>query len=130
MLKQAKVTPNLRHYHRVPVALEALLETRCGDAVMCRVCNLSRAGFMVECSPEMLQQLLPNREPVAPHQPVPVYSSLALPDGDLNVDCHVIYVRRVSSQCFNLGAEFRDFQGDDAQRLENYVLQQMTDPGS
>lgn len=128
MQNQSKVSPNLRHYHRVPVTLEVLMQTDSGVAVLCQVANLSRAGLMIACTPQMLHQLLPNRESVAPHQPVPVRASLALPDGDLNVDCNVVYVRRVSHDCFNLGAEFKAFEGDDEQRLQAFVLKQMTPP--
>jgi len=134
MDKQSKVSPSLRHYHRISVSLSALLETESGDQVRCDIANLSRAGMMALCTAEMIACLLPNQEPVAPHLAVPLEVSLDLP-GDkgqphqtINAQCDIIYSRRASRDCFHLGMSFMQFHGDDGLILEDFVTRNMGPP--
>ncbi|TVP55119.1 MAG: PilZ domain-containing protein [Halomonadaceae bacterium] len=128
MENRSKVSPNLRHHHRVPVTLEALLETQLGAQVTCTVENLSRAGLMVRCPPQTVQQLLPNREPVSPHQAVPVKLWLEIGSSLLAADGDVIYVRRASCDRFHVGISFSRFEDDSEERLKAYVMALMAKP--
>ena len=120
--------PNLRHYHRIAVELDATVITGDGTEVPCQVNNLSRDGVMVPCSPETLDLILPNREPVAPHVAVPVALDLRLPDAPespIHCQCNIIYTRRVSRDCFTVGMSFTTFAEDGRQRLDDYINQQL-----
>lgn len=128
MENRSKVSPNLRHHHRIPVTLETVLETRSGERVNCAVENLSRAGFMIRCCPETVQKLLPSGEPVSPHQAVPVKLQITLNDNLVSADGDIIYVRRTSRECFNVGVSFLRFDGDGASHLDGFVLKLMARP--
>jgi len=121
--------PNLRHYHRIAVDLNGTITTEAGTEVSCRVSNLSRDGVMVPCDPDTLDRIMPNHEPVAPHLAVPVRFELQLPgsnDTPVRCRCDIIYVRRVSRDCFNTGMSFSAFEEDDQQRLDDYINQQLS----
>lgn len=120
--------PNLRHYHRIAVELDGTITTGDGTEAPCRVTNLSRDGVMIPCDPDTLSRVIPNQESVAPHLAVPVHFDLCLPDGNqspVRCQCDIIYVRRVSRDCFNMGMSFSAFEEEGQQRLDDYINQQL-----
>ena len=123
--------PNLRHYHRIPVNLAASLE-RGGETLRhCTINNLSRAGLQIECTPETLDQLVPNGEPVAPHMAIPVQVTFTVPVGEsdsacIRARCDVVTVRRIARDCFNVGMSFAEFEEDALPMLDHYINEQLS----
>ena len=123
--------PNLRHYHRIPVNLEASLE-RGGEALPpCTINNLSRAGLQIECTPETLDLLVPNGEPVAPQMAIPVQVAFTVPVGEsdtavIQARCDVVTVRRIARDCFHVGMSFAEFEEDAVPMLDHYINQQLS----
>ena len=130
MSRDSKYRPSLRHHHRIDANLPVQLRTQSGDVIDTHLGNLSRAGMMAVCTPEMIQLVLPAQESVSPHQPVPVDTTLFLKrQQGVEIRCDVIYVRRLSRDAFHLGMAFQDF-GDDQQRqaVEDYVSEHLSEP--
>ena len=123
--------PNLRHYHRIPVNLEASLE-RGGEALPpCTINNLSRAGLQIECTPETLDLLVPNGEPVAPQMAIPVQVAFTVPVGEsdtavIQARCDVVTVRRIARDCFHVGMSFAEFEEDALPMLDHYINEQLS----
>ena len=122
--------PNLRHYHRIEVDLEATLITETDTIDACQIRNLSRSGIMVPCAPEVLDRILPNHEPVAPHLAVPLDAHFELPGASgaatkVSCRCDVIYVRRVARDCFHLGMSFVSFKGNGRELVDDYISRQL-----
>ncbi|MGM0451416.1 MAG: PilZ domain-containing protein [Pseudomonadota bacterium] len=122
--------PNLRHYHRIPVNLEASLEQDGQLLPVCPINNLSRSGLQIACSPETLGQLVPNGEPVAPHMAVPVHIAFEIPVGEadstrIQARCDVVTVRRIARDCFHVGMSFTEFEDDADALLDHYINEQL-----
>ncbi len=122
--------PNLRHYHRIPVDLETSLEQDGRSLPTCPINNLSRSGLQITCSPETLNRLLPNGEPVAPHMAVPVHVAFEIPLGEsgsnvVRARCDVVTVRRIARDCFHVGMSFTEFEGDTDTLLDHYINEQL-----
>ncbi|WP_077530621.1 PilZ domain-containing protein [Vreelandella utahensis] len=123
--------PNLRHYHRIPVNLEAFLERGGETLPNCTVNDLSRAGLQIECAPDTLEQLVPNGEPVAPHMAIPVQVVFTIPLGKsdstcIRARCDVVAVRRIARDCFHVGMSFAEFEEDALPMLDHYINEQLS----
>ncbi len=126
----ARNRPNLRHYHRIEVDLEATLITDDDTIGPCTIRNLSRSGIMVPCSSEILDRVLPNHEPVAPHLAVPITVDFDLSSASgesirISCRCDVIYVRRVARDCFHVGMSFVRFDEDGEQQVDEFINRQL-----
>lgn len=120
------VRPNLRHHNRVATQLTVEVSTGDGLTAECESANLSRAGLMLVCTPEQVSQILPNDSPIAPRQAVRLHARFSLPvislqSVSVSVDCDVIYVRRVSRDCFQVGMEFVEFEGSGRDYVDQYI---------
>ncbi|MEQ6884327.1 PilZ domain-containing protein [Salicola sp. Rm-C-2C1-2] len=121
--------PNLRHYHRIPVHLAASLEQD-GDLLPeCTINNLSRSGLHIECASAILERLVPNGKPVAPHMAIPVHLTFSVPGEAgsicIRARCDVVTVRRVSRDSFNVGMSFAEFEDDSDTHLDHYINKQL-----
>lgn len=122
--------PSLRHHHRIPVRLTASLE-RNGESLPDTTINtLSRCGLQVACSAEILEQLIPNGRPVAPHMAIPVHVTFRLPIHDtgsscIRAQCGVVMVRRTARNCFHVGMSFTALADDAQSLLEHYIHEQL-----
>lgn len=126
----ARSRPNLRHYHRIEVDLDATLITENDTIGPCTIRNLSRSGIMVPCSSEIVDRIIPNHEPVAPHLAVPLTLNFDLPAADgsqvsIACRCDVVYVRRVARDCFHVGISFVRFDDDGEQQVDDYINRQL-----
>ncbi|TDT43262.1 PilZ domain-containing protein [Halospina denitrificans] len=122
--------PNLRYHHRIPVDLELHLEVNGEKLPPCRVGNLSRSGIMVPCSQEILDQIAPNQESVAPHMAIPVRAQFEIPMGDngsawVDCGCDVVTVRRVARDCFHVGMSFTSFEDEGETLVDRYINEQL-----
>ena len=122
--------PNLRYHHRIPVDLELRLEINGETLPPCRISNLSRSGIMVHCSQDILDQIAPNQESVAPHQAIPVRAHFEVPVGGngsawVDCQCDVVTVRRVARDCFQVGMSFTGFDNDGEALVDRYITEQL-----
>lgn len=122
--------PNLRHYHRIPVNLEAWLEQNGQPLPACTINNLSRSGLQIACAPETLNQLVPNGEPVAPHMAIPAHVAFEIPVGEsgsthVRARCDVVTVRRIARDCFHVGMSFTEFEDETEALLDHYINEQL-----
>lgn len=118
--------PNLRHHQRIATKLDVELELDNGEWVSTTLSNLSRAGFMVECSPALMTRILPNHSPIAPRQAVRMKAKFDLPilpvqSVRITADCDVIYARRLSRQVFQIGMQFVDLEGNGQDYVNQFV---------
>lgn len=123
--------PNLRHYHRISTkfaACIATVETPPSDSAPldCQLTNLSRAGVMALCNPDMIRTLLPHGASVGPRRTVRVKVQFDVPVDDIHkvqvaVECDVVYLRRVSRDTFHLGMSFVSFSENGQQYLDQYI---------
>ena len=126
--------PNLRHHHRIPADLELHLEIHGETLPPCRISNLSRSGIMVPCSRDILDQIAPNQESVAPQLAIPARAQFEIPVGDngsawIDCQCNVVTVRRVARDCFHVGMSFTSFEEDGGALVDRYISEQLaTDP--
>lgn len=130
--------PNLRHYHRISTKFPARIEPETGPATAdapleCQLTNLSRAGVMALCTPEMIKTLLPNGPSVGPRQAVRVKVQFELPV--LNVQkvlvearCDVIYLRRISRDTFHLGMSFVEFEDRGQDYIDQFIDRKLHRP--
>ncbi|MFE8072130.1 PilZ domain-containing protein [Marinobacteraceae bacterium S3BR75-40.1] len=124
--------PNLRHHHRVPADLVVEVTAESGASVECACANLSRAGLMLSCTPDQVSQILPNNMTIAPRQAVRLHARFKLPvlsiqSVQISVACDVIYVRRVSRDCFQVGMHFVDFEGSGRDYVDQYMDRRLQD---
>lgn len=123
--------PNLRHYHRISTkfaAQIATIEHLLSDQppLDCQLTNLSRAGVMALCSPDMVKTLLPRGASVGPRQAVRVKVQFDVPvvnvhKVQIEAECDVVYLRRVSRDTFHLGMSFVSFSDNGQQYLDQYI---------
>ena len=122
--------PNLRHHHRIPVNLDASLEQDGRPVPACTINNLSRSGLQIACTPEALNQLVPDGEPVAPQMAVPVHIAFEVPVGEsgstrIQARCDVVTVRRIARDCFHVGMSFTEFKDKTDSLLNHYINEQL-----
>jgi hypothetical protein len=133
--------PNLRHYHRISTQFDAVIkadgDSPAGEKVLeCQLTNLSRAGVMAKCTPEMVKALLPKGAAVGPRQAVKVQVQFELPVISvqkvlIEAQCDVIYLRRVSRDTFHLGMSFTAFDNNNGQDyIDQYIDRKLHPPGS
>lgn len=118
--------PNLRQQQRVSTDIEVTVNHPNGMSVACKTANLSRAGMMVECDSERVQELIPDRQAVAPKDPVRLNIKFSVPvvavqSVNIEARCDVVHIRRISRKVFQLGLQFTDFEGNGHDYVDQYV---------
>lgn len=124
--KRMASRPNLRHYQRIALELAVDVKLPDGSVQSCQLANLSRAGMMLECTPEEMARLVPNHSPVAPRQAVRLSTVFDLPIIALqrvrvHAECDVIHIRRVSRSTFQIGMQFVSFEGYGQDYVNQFV---------
>lgn len=131
--KRMASRPNLRHHQRIPLDLTVDVKLPDGSMQSCQLANMSRAGMMLECSPEEMGRLVPNHSPVAPRQAIRLSTVFDLPIIALqrvrvHADCDVIYVRRLSRHVFQIGMQFVAFEGYGQDYVDQFVDRHLGQP--
>ena len=131
-IKTPTVKPSLRNQQRVAVVTEITLECSDGQCVTCTASNLSRTGMTVCCDQQAVKQLIPNLHPPAPGNWIDVkarFSVPALPDESVTVhtDSHIVHMRRLSRNEFQIGIQFCEFQGNGYDYLDKYVARLLSE---
>lgn len=130
-MKPVGTKPNLRNQQRIDVALEVLVSLHGGDDIACRITNLSRAGMMISCDSKTVKQLVPAQKSPAAGQWIEISAQFSVPvvaaqNVSIAAECHIIHLRRVSRDEFQLGLQFRSFEGNGHNYVDQYVSRQLS----
>ncbi len=118
---------NLRHYHRIPTEIEAVALDSKGSEHSVTVANISRAGLMLVCNRNALDHLFDGENPVLRNTNQKIKVQFNLPvetdaPAQIKVICRSVYARRLSKDCFHVGFEFTDFDGDSLAVLDKHLF--------
>ncbi|WP_227545903.1 PilZ domain-containing protein [Marinobacter fonticola] len=117
---------NLRQQQRVPTDIDVTVINPDGESLVCKTANLSRAGMMVECESDRVQSLISDRWNVAPKDPVGLDVRFSVPvvtvqSVNIEAQCNVVHIRRISRKVFQLGLQFTHFEGNGHDYVDQYV---------
>jgi len=126
MTKNLAIKPNLRNQQRVDVATEVRIEKPDGSSLVCSVSNISRTGLMISCGQEEVQVLIPAQQTPAPGAWIEVKALFSVPvvasqPVSIVVDGHIVHMRRLSRNEFQVGVQFAEFDGNGFEYVNNYV---------
>lgn len=84
---------------------------------------IGRDGATLTCDRNTLDSLLPNCSFIAPKQPAKLSISFQLDETeqDIQADCEVIYVRRISRDQFALELRFKDLDDQGFAKVDGFV---------
>lgn len=126
-IKTPSNRPCLRHQQRVSVAMDIMLERPDGQCVTCEASNISRSGLTVFCDQEAVRQLIPGMRPPAPGNWTETKARFSLPvipsekPAAVISDAHIVHMRRVSRDEFELGIQFCEFEANGFDYVDKYV---------
>lgn len=126
MMKNLVVKANLRNQQRVDVATEVNIEKPDGSSLLCSVSNISRTGLMISCGQEEVRALIPGQQTPAPGTWLEVTASFSVPvvasqPVSVVAHGHLVHMRRISRNEFQIGVQFAEFDGNGFEYVDNYV---------
>lgn len=130
-MKPVASKQNLRKQQRVETQLDVMVSLPSGEAVQCRATNLSRTGMMLSCDNKTLEQLVPGQKPPVPGQWIDILAKFSVPavasqNVTIAADCHLIHLRRVSRDEFQVGIQFCSFEGNGYNYVDQYVSRRLS----
>ena len=125
-MKSVVAKPNLRNQQRVDVATEVTVEKTDGSSLVCQVSNISRTGLMLLCGQDEVRQLIPGQQTPAPGTWIDVKTSFSVPvvagqPVAIVAHGHIVHMRRISRDEFQIGIQFAEFDGNGFDYVDNYV---------
>lgn len=115
-----------RHQPRYQAHFSARVSTAITDG-RALITDLSMNSLQMRCDRQLLDELLPNQSHhPTPRFPVLVRAQFQLPSqsrlrADVDLQCHIIYVRREAMDKFIVGARVHRFAGESQQALNHYL---------
>lgn len=105
---------------------EVRIEKPDGSSLICSVSNISRTGLMLSCGQEEVRALLPGQHPPAPGTWLDVKASFDVPvvarqPVSVVAMAHIVHMRRMSRNEFQVGVQFSEFDGDGFEHVDQYV---------
>ncbi|MDX1799419.1 MAG: PilZ domain-containing protein [Marinobacter sp.] len=130
MKSPSSTRPNLRDQQRVEASLAVTVEQASGNVIDCQTTNLSRAGMMIACTGEIVNQLAPGKRSPAAGEGIPVSTRFSLPviaaqSVAVKARCQIVNIRRIARDTFHVGIQFCDFEGNGYQYVDQYVSRQL-----
>ncbi|MFN2361504.1 MAG: PilZ domain-containing protein [Marinobacter sp.] len=131
-MKPVAAKPNLRNQQRVDVATEVRIEKSDGCRLTCEVSNISRTGIMVLCCQEAVKNLVPRQKTPAPGNWISVTATFSVPvvaqqPVSVVTTGHIVHMRRIARDQFQLGIQFAEFEGNGFDYVNNYVSKLLAD---
>ncbi|MBK1873423.1 MULTISPECIES: PilZ domain-containing protein [Marinobacter] len=131
-MKAATVKPNLRNQQRVDVESDIVIEKPDGCQLTCKISNLSRTGVMVFCNQEAAGQLIPRLRAPTPGNWIDVKARFSVPvvatqPVSILAKGHIVHLRRMARDEFQLGIQFADFEGNGFDYVDRYVRKLLAD---
>ncbi len=115
-----------RIYPRIETKLPAIVMNQDGVRFRGVVVDASSEGLSIECSIMERNQVTPGGCFVRQGKPVELAVFLDLPeendhDEELQILCHVVFSRRISSSRCKIGMQFMSFESGDYENLLCYI---------
>lgn len=96
-----------------------------GAEFSARALNVSLAGMQLVCDRDVVRAVAPKGEKTTPDQSPVVRLRFSLPRAgdvsEIEADCRIVLVRRVSEQSYHLHVQYEFFQGNGYNELEDFV---------
>lgn len=117
---------NLRYHNRVSTQFSATMKTGAGLTLSGVISNISKAGLMIECSRQVIEDLIPIDSTPSLKTPIRLEVAFDLWFDNTNQQrltsvCNIIHVRRKSRETYQVGIEFLTFPEDNYGIVEKYV---------
>ncbi len=119
---------NLIYHTHIQLGESITIRANKHDTVNTELEAISRDGMTVKCDQQTLDLLLPNSASIAPKQAVllPVSFRLNQKDDEIDVQCSVISVRRLSKNIFQLSMRFREISAQNYDSINHYIEKFLT----
>lgn len=90
------------------------------------ITNLSQSGLQLECEYDVISSLIPRVSPQDAGNPTGVHIHFQVPTSrtsraDINLECVIIYIRRLAQNRYLIGAQFKMFEHQCDADLEDYL---------
>ena len=114
---------NLIYHTHIQPGESIQIRANGSDSVETELDAISRDSLTVTCNQKTLDILLPNTASVAPKQAVilPVSFSLNQSDDEIDAQCSVVSVRRLSKDTFCMDMRFREISSQDYASIDDYI---------
>jgi len=90
------------------------------SAISTSLQNVSRDRITITCDQFSLHQLLPNHAQISPKQPVSLKVNFTIYE-KIDMSCHVISVRRLSKDTFQLDMMFNELDEHSEHLIDKYM---------
>ncbi|MBQ0832184.1 PilZ domain-containing protein [Marinobacter sp.] len=131
-MTSATAKPNLRNQQRADVVCDIVIEKPDGHQLTCKIANLSRTGVMISCNQETVNQLIPRLKTPTPQNLIVVKTRFSVPviatqPVSIVANGHIVYVRRIARNEFQIGIQFADFEDNGLYYVDTYVRKLLAD---
>ncbi|HEX7046507.1 MAG TPA: PilZ domain-containing protein [Gammaproteobacteria bacterium] len=96
-----------------------------GDVFDALCLNISLAGMQLSCDRDVMRGIAPKGEKTTPDQSPVVRLRFVLPRAgdkpEIEADCRIVLVRRVSEREYHVHIKYEFFQGNGYNELEDFV---------
>lgn len=114
---------NLIYHTHIQPGESIQIRANGNDSVETELDAISRDSLTVRCNQKTLEMLLPNTASVAPKQAVilPVSFRLNQLGDEIDAQCSVVSVRRLSKDTFCMDMRFREISSQDYASIDDYI---------
>jgi len=114
---------NLIYHTHIQPGESIQIRANGSESIKTELGAISRDSLTVTCSRKTLDILLPNTASVAPKQAVilPVSFCLNQSGNEIDVQCSVVSVRRLSKDIFCMDMKFKEISAQDYDSIDNYI---------
>jgi len=114
---------NLIYHTHIQPGESIQIQANGSESVETELDAISRDSLTVTCSQKTLDILLPNTASVAPKQAVllPVSFRLNQSSKEIDAQCSVVSVRRLSKDIFCMDMRFREISTKDYESIDDYI---------
>lgn len=120
-----KSTAERRLYKRFETNTPVAIHAERGGAYDARCLNISLAGMQLSCDRDTVQDVAPKGEKTTPDQSPVARIRFTLPRAgeptEIEADCRIVLVRRVSEREYHVHVQYEFFQGNGYNELEDFV---------
>lgn len=120
-----KTAAERRLYKRFETDSTVEVIAESGAAHKARAMNISLAGMQMTCDRDTVRDIAPKGEKTTPDQSPLARLRFALPrpgeKSEIEADCRVVLVRRVSEREYHVHVQYEFFQGNGYNELEDFV---------
>lgn len=120
-----KTTAERRLYKRFETNSPVEILTENGGKSEAVCLNISLAGMQISCDRDVMRAVAPKGEKTTPDQSPVARLRFALPragdKSEIEADCRIMLVRRISEREYHMHIQYEFFQGNGYNELEDFV---------